>query len=608
MRPHQCLPMLFGEGSTMNTNQSTYLRLLLTTMLALGLIFSAPRVAWAATITVTTTDDELNADGDCSLREAVAAANNDTATDACPAGNGADSITVPAGTYGFTTAAELLITEDLTIVGAGRGATIIDANGLSRAVYINVSQVTISHLTIREGNASFSAGSNVYVGASSYLTLVSARLTAVPSGADRALWVRIGSGATVIDSRIDGNANGGVYVQSGGSILIRESSITNNTSETSGGGLDNNGSAVVINSTISGNSADTFGGGVSNGGTLFLGNVTVANNTAGLNGTLGDGGGIMMLSGVATLQNTIVADNVDLAPNSTNDCLGSLVSAGYNLVENMSGCTFTGDLSGNQTGVDPMLSALAANGGGTLTHALQAGSPAIQGGNPTGCLDDLETLLTVDQRGYIRPVNTFGAPGTTCDIGAYEYASPGTPVPTATSTATNTSLPTATWTSTPTRTSTLAATATRTNTVLPPTATATRTNTAVPSTATATRTNTTLPPVTATASATWTPPNTATATRTPTATPTRNCTPSVDNPPCTATPTGTLSATPTATSTPSATTTPTITKTPTATFVVVVTQPATATPFICDQVCLYLPELQKDWAPPPTQEPPPIDG
>jgi CSLREA domain-containing protein len=196
--------MLFGEGSTMNTNQSTYLRLLLTTMLALGLIFSAPRVAWAATITVTTTDDELNADGDCSLREAVAAANNDMATDACPAGNGADSITVPAGTYGFTTAAELLITEDLTIVGAGRGATIIDANGLSRAVYINVSQVTISHLTIREGNASFSAGSNVYVGASSYLTLVSARLTAVPSGADRALWVRVGSGATVIDGRIDG--------------------------------------------------------------------------------------------------------------------------------------------------------------------------------------------------------------------------------------------------------------------------------------------------------------------------------------------------------------------------------------------------------------------
>lgn len=572
----------------MNTKTISHLRLLLAALVGLSLIFSTPPVAWAAAITVTTTDDELNTDGDCSLREAVAAANGDVATDACPAGNGADSITLPAGTYGFTTASELLITEDLSIVGAGRGATVIDANGLSRAVYVHLSQVSISHLTIREGNAGYSAGSNVYVGASSYLTLVSVRITAVPAGADRALWVRMGSGATVVDSRIDGNANGGVYVQSTGSILIRESSITNNTSDTSGGGIENQGSAVVINSTISGNSASTFGGGVSNGGTLVLANVTVAGNTAGLSGTLGSGGGIMMIGGVATLQNTIVADNVDLVPSTSNDCSGSLVSAGYNLVEDMTSCSFSGDLTGNQTGVDPMLSALANNGGGTLTQALLAGSPAIQGGNPAGCLDDLGSPLTVDQRGYIRPVNTFGAPGSTCDIGAYEYASPGTPVPTATSTATSTLEPTATWTATPTWTST---------------ATATRTNTPTPS-----RTNTALPPVTATASPTWTPSHTATATRTLTATPTRNCTPSVDNPPCTATPTGTLSATPTATGTPSVTSTPTITKTPTATFVVVGTQPATPTPGTCGQVCLYLPEVQKDWAPPPSQEPPPVDG
>ena len=167
----------------MNTKTITHQRLLLAALVGLSLIFSTPPVAWAAAITVSTTDDELNTDGDCSLREAVAAANGDVATDACPAGNGADSITLPAGTYGFTTAGELLITEDLSIVGAGRGATVIDANGLSRAVYVQLSQVSISHLTIREGNAGYSAGSNVYVGASSYLTLVSVRITAVPAGA-----------------------------------------------------------------------------------------------------------------------------------------------------------------------------------------------------------------------------------------------------------------------------------------------------------------------------------------------------------------------------------------------------------------------------------------
>src|ERR671921_618797 len=55
--------------------------------------------AHAATISVTTTTDELNADGDCSLREAVRAANLDASVDACVAGTGADMITLPAGTY-----------------------------------------------------------------------------------------------------------------------------------------------------------------------------------------------------------------------------------------------------------------------------------------------------------------------------------------------------------------------------------------------------------------------------------------------------------------------------------------------------------------------------
>ena len=53
----------------------------------------------AANISVSTTEDELNADGDCSLREAIQAANTDLAADACPAGSGMDTISVPAGRY-----------------------------------------------------------------------------------------------------------------------------------------------------------------------------------------------------------------------------------------------------------------------------------------------------------------------------------------------------------------------------------------------------------------------------------------------------------------------------------------------------------------------------
>lgn len=101
--------------------------------------------ARASTITVNTTGDELNEDGDCSLREAIRATNLDQAVDGCPAGNGADTILVPQGTYAFALpgvdedealTGDLDIREDLTIVGAGRRHTIIDANGLDRVFQI----------------------------------------------------------------------------------------------------------------------------------------------------------------------------------------------------------------------------------------------------------------------------------------------------------------------------------------------------------------------------------------------------------------------------------------------------------------------------------------
>ena len=62
---------------------------LITLLVAAGAWAGLPSpIAWAATITVNTTTDELNADGDCSLREAIIAANTDAAIDACAAGSG----------------------------------------------------------------------------------------------------------------------------------------------------------------------------------------------------------------------------------------------------------------------------------------------------------------------------------------------------------------------------------------------------------------------------------------------------------------------------------------------------------------------------------------
>src|SRR5687768_6181835 len=73
-------------------------------LLAIVAWTAPPRSVHATTIPVTTTVDELNADGDCSLREAVRAANTNLAVDDCDAGQNdqTDTITLPAGTYTLT--------------------------------------------------------------------------------------------------------------------------------------------------------------------------------------------------------------------------------------------------------------------------------------------------------------------------------------------------------------------------------------------------------------------------------------------------------------------------------------------------------------------------
>jgi hypothetical protein len=67
------------------------------------------------------------------------------------------------------------------------------------------------------------------------------------------------------------------------------------------------------------------------------------------------------------------------------------------------------------------LAALANNGGPTATHALQAGSAAIDAGD-TSCRDAVGTELETDQRGtgFPRRTNGDGLPGAFCDLGAFE--------------------------------------------------------------------------------------------------------------------------------------------------------------------------------------------
>ncbi len=123
------------------------IRLVLAVILTLVITgWSQPQVPAHAstTINVTTTADELNADGDCSLREAVAAANYDVAIDACPAGSGNDTIQVPAGTYAIQSQNPgppashnpLLLIGNVTLQGAGAGSTILVGNSWTSLIVV----------------------------------------------------------------------------------------------------------------------------------------------------------------------------------------------------------------------------------------------------------------------------------------------------------------------------------------------------------------------------------------------------------------------------------------------------------------------------------------
>jgi hypothetical protein len=182
-----------------------------------------------------------------------------------------------------------------------------------------------------------------------------------------------------------------------------------------GGGMVNYGYAALQNTTVSGNSARPagVGAGIWNDGTLELLNATVASNHVDGSDCYdpSSGAGIYN-SGVVRSRNSIIAANYTTLPCSIQgvDFSGNLESLGHNLIQNAGGWTNTGAGTGDIVGLDPKLGPLQDNGGPTWTHALLAGSPAIDAGESTSGY-----VPTEDQRGVPRPQ------GVAVDIGAFEY-------------------------------------------------------------------------------------------------------------------------------------------------------------------------------------------
>lgn len=370
--------------------------------LALALLtLTLPPLAWAdGGITVNTTADEYDIGSNCSLREAIQSANTDSDFGGCTrSGTAPYTITVPAGVYTLTIVStneddnangDLDLRASMTIEGAGADQTIIQAgpdtvSGIDRVFHIPVSGLTVelSGLTIRHGNDD--DGGGIFHWGDGTLTITNCAIT---------------------DNEAASQAGG--LCAAGGTVTINNSTISGNTSGTSGGGLavpGGGGTLNVNNCTISGNTANNFGGGGirHQDGILRVTSSTIYGNTA--NGH--DGGGIRTTPAITpSIKNTIIASNT--AGVSGPDCHGTINSGGYNLIQNAANCG--GTVGTDITGQDPKLGPLANNGGGTETHALLTGSPAIDYVPVISC------TISTDQRGVPRPQ----PPGRDCDVGAFE--------------------------------------------------------------------------------------------------------------------------------------------------------------------------------------------
>ena len=336
-------------------------------------------------------------------------------------------------------------------VSGSNGGAITVASGA--ALTIDTCTLTANTSTTSSGGALANLGTT---------TIVNSTISANTTGAGGGGAVYSNGAMTVAASTVTGNSapndGGAFYNDANGTLVITGSTFSGNSASAFGGGggaLATRGSTTITASTFNGNSAVGYGGAIRadtsggppgfgkldvvnstfsanatngtagggaigsvNAGTVRLFNVTVATNSA-----LGSsfGGGIYA-GGGTTLQseNSILSGNTAPAGNGQ-DCTGTISSLGYNLVSSLEACTVAGTLTGNVTGASASLGPLANNGGPTQTMALTAGSPAIDAGDPAGCVDQTGAALTVDQRGLPRPS------GVRCDMGACAFAIAGQP-------------------------------------------------------------------------------------------------------------------------------------------------------------------------------------
>jgi beta-glucanase (GH16 family) len=370
------------------------------------LLLDQVRLIAPAEITVANTSDS----GPGSLRHAIGAVAPGGTIDLDPG--------LAGGTIVLSSGPLQISGKEVTIDGSGAPGLTISGGGTDRVFVIDGDATAhISDLTIADGYGWDLAGGILNNGTLSLDHVTVTGNTMETAAGD--FWkggggIYNGDGATfsLLDSSVVNNtagwSGGGVYSFFNSTTTIERSTISGNVSNDVGGGIRSLGNAQIINSTISGNEATGWYGGAMfiTDGVVNMSFTTVADNTSPPWAPAA-----VFVGTFTSASATLNVDNSVIAHNVTEGCFLAPFGAGAVAINSLGHNLFT-DATCFPVGSDQIvgsasLDPLADNGGPTLTHALQPGSPAIDAADDAVC-------PATDQRSVNRPQ------GTACDIGAYE--------------------------------------------------------------------------------------------------------------------------------------------------------------------------------------------
>jgi hypothetical protein len=385
---------------------------------------------------------------DCSLREAVTAANNKP---------GRDTVVLRPGTYELNgTINGIIPLSGRTVVrGAGMTRTTIDGNDLHGIFAALSGGGTLRDLKLFDGRANPGfPGDGGAVRADAGKTVLDSVLLDGNEGTHGGA-IFVGEGAEVIIKRsvVQGSlAQFGGAIESQGQLRIERSTLVGNESYSpgEGGAIDLRPAATptvtrIISSTIISNLGRGKGGAILADGNPYVGNpdeaeepqLFIVNSTVAFNRSNGDAGGILGDNGaLVDIENSSIGFNkandddtggavagglyqhsgatfnVDDSVIVNNDvgqggsdanCSGLFSGAGNVINSPSTECTVSFTVPFNRYRTGLIASTPADNGGLTKTMAIPASSGAV--GFATSCPKR-------DQRGKLRPKN--------CDSGAYE--------------------------------------------------------------------------------------------------------------------------------------------------------------------------------------------